>query len=81
MGDVIEPGMDGRHVIARVERERQALALMDRPNIARVRDAGPTSARLPCFVMDLVDGVRITRYCDSRKPGLNRDIKPSNELV
>ncbi len=61
---LIRAGMDSRQVIARFEAERQALALMDHPNIARVLDAGTTSAGRPYFVMDLVKGVPITRYCD-----------------
>jgi len=61
---VIKPGMDSRQVIARFEAERQALAMMDHPNIARVLDAGTTEAGLPYFVMDLVDGIPITDYCD-----------------
>jgi serine/threonine protein kinase/Flp pilus assembly protein TadD len=61
---LIKAGMDSRQVIARFEAERQALALMDHANIARVLDAGPTSAGRPYFVMDLVKGVPITRYCD-----------------
>ena len=61
---LIKAGMDSRQVIARFEAERQALALMDHPNIARVLDAGTTSAGRPYFVMDLVKGVPITHYCD-----------------
>src|SRR6185369_11213739 len=61
---LIKAGMDSKQVIARFEAERQALALMDHPNIARVLDAGATSAGRPYFVMDLVKGVPITRYCD-----------------
>jgi serine/threonine protein kinase/Tfp pilus assembly protein PilF len=61
---LIKAGMDSRQVIARFEAERQALALMDHPNIARVLDGGTTSAGRPYFVMDLVKGVPITRYCD-----------------
>jgi len=61
---VIKPGMDTRQVIARFEAERQALALMDHPNIARVLDGGTTSGGRPYFVMELVHGVPITRYCD-----------------
>jgi eukaryotic-like serine/threonine-protein kinase len=61
---IIKPGMDSRHVIARFEAERQALALMDHPNIARVLDAGTTDAGRPYFVMELVKGVAITEYCD-----------------
>jgi serine/threonine protein kinase/tetratricopeptide (TPR) repeat protein len=63
---VIRPGMDSRQVIARFEAERQALALMDHPNIAKVLDAGETQAGQPYFVMELVRGVPITEYCDAR---------------
>jgi serine/threonine protein kinase/WD40 repeat protein len=66
---VIKPGMDTAEVIARFEAERQALALMEHPNIAQVFDAGTTDAGRPYFVMELVRGVPITRYCDeSRAP-------------
>jgi len=61
---LIKAGMDSRQVIARFEAERQALALMEHGNIARVLDAGTTSAGRPFFAMDLVKGVPITRYCD-----------------
>jgi serine/threonine protein kinase/tetratricopeptide (TPR) repeat protein len=61
---VIKPGMDSRQVIARFEAERQALALMDHPNIARVHDAGTTQSGRPYFVMELVRGLPITEYCD-----------------
>src|SRR5438105_648597 len=61
---VIKPGMDSRQVIARFEAERQALAMMDHVNIARVFDAGATEAGRPYFVMELVHGVPITKYCD-----------------
>ena len=61
---VIKLGMDTRSVIARFEAERQALALMDHPNIAKVFDAGATDTGRPYFVMELVRGVRITAYCD-----------------
>jgi non-specific serine/threonine protein kinase/serine/threonine-protein kinase len=64
---VIKPGMDSRQVIARFESERQALALMDHPHIARVFDAGATPAGRPYFAMELVDGVPITRYCDAKR--------------
>src|SRR5262249_16215930 len=57
---LIKPGMDSRQVIARFEAERQALALMDHPNIARVLDAGTTEHGRPYFVMELVKGVPIT---------------------
>jgi serine/threonine protein kinase/Flp pilus assembly protein TadD len=64
---VIKAGMDTRQVIARFEAERQALAMMDHPNIARVLDAGATPEGRPYFVMELVRGVPITRYCDERR--------------
>jgi serine/threonine protein kinase len=64
---VIKLGMDTRSVIARFEAERQALALMDHPNIAKVLDAGATERGRPYFVMELVRGVRITDYCDQNK--------------
>jgi serine/threonine protein kinase/tetratricopeptide (TPR) repeat protein len=61
---VLKPGMDSRQVIARFEAERQALALMDHPNIARVFDGGETESGRPYFAMELVKGVPITAYCD-----------------
>ena len=61
---IIKLGMDTRQVIARFEAERQALALMDHPNIAKVLDAGATETGRPYFVMELVQGVSITEYCD-----------------
>ncbi len=61
---IIKPGMDTAQVIARFESERQALALMDHPNIAKVLDAGATASGHPYFVMELVKGVPITEYCD-----------------
>ena len=61
---IIKLGMDTRQVIARFEAERQALALMDHPNIAKVLDAGATETGRPYFVMELVTGVSITTYCD-----------------
>jgi len=64
---LIRPGMDSRQVIGRFEAERQALALMDHPNIARVLDAGSTASGRPYFVMELVQGVPITRFCDERR--------------
>src|SRR5262249_22302256 len=61
---IVKLGMDTRQVIARFEAERQALALMDHPNIAHVLDAGATDSGRPYFVMELVRGVPITEYCD-----------------
>ncbi|MBE2284924.1 MAG: serine/threonine protein kinase [Prosthecobacter sp.] len=64
---ILKLGMDTREVIARFEQERQALAVMDHPNIARVLDAGSTPSGRPFFVMELVRGVMITQFCDERK--------------
>src|SRR5437773_11517165 len=64
---VIKLGMDTRQVIARFESERQALAMMDHPNIAKVLDAGATEAGRPYFVMVLVKGVPMTQFCDKNK--------------
>ena len=61
---VIKLGMDTKEVIARFEAERQALAMMDHPNIAKVLDAGATETGRPFFVMELVRGIKITEYCD-----------------
>jgi non-specific serine/threonine protein kinase/serine/threonine-protein kinase len=66
---IIKPGMDSGQVIARFEAERQALAMMDHPNIARVLDAGSTPTGRPYFVMELVKGVPITDYCDEARLG------------
>jgi serine/threonine protein kinase len=64
---IIKLGMDTRQVVARFEAERQALAMMDHPNIAKVLDAGATDTGRPYFVMELVRGVPITEYCDKNK--------------
>ncbi len=64
---VIKPGMDSKQVLARFEAERQALALMDHPNIAKVLDGGATADGRPYFVMELVKGVPITKYCDDHR--------------
>jgi serine/threonine protein kinase/tetratricopeptide (TPR) repeat protein len=64
---IIKPGMDTKQVIARFEAERQALALMDHPNIAKVHDAGATESGRPYFVMELVRGIPITEYCDRER--------------
>jgi serine/threonine protein kinase/Flp pilus assembly protein TadD len=71
---VIKPGMDSRKVIARFDAERHALALMDHPNTARVLDGGTTDTGRPFFVMELVKGVPITRYCDDHR------LKPRQRL-
>jgi WD40 repeat protein/serine/threonine protein kinase len=67
---VIKAGMDTRQVVARFEAERQALALMDHPNIARVLDGGATESGRPYFVMEMVKGVPITRFCDDHSLAL-----------
>ena len=72
---LIKPGMDTRAVIARFEGERQALAMMDHPNIARVFEAGATDWGRPYFVMELVRGVRITDYCDQIHLGTRERIE------
>jgi len=64
---IIKLGMDTKSVIARFEAERQALAMMDHPNIAKVLDAGATETGRPYFVMELVQGVSVTEYCDHNK--------------
>jgi eukaryotic-like serine/threonine-protein kinase len=66
---IIKPGMDTGQVVARFEAERQALALMDHPNIATVLDAGATGTGRPFFVMELVNGIPITDYCDEARLG------------
>src|SRR5438132_86573 len=72
---VIKLGMDTKQVIARFEAERQALALMDHPNIAKVLDAGATNTGRPFFVMELVRGIRITDYCDQNKLSTEERLK------
>ncbi|MEZ6115726.1 MAG: serine/threonine-protein kinase [Pirellulaceae bacterium] len=66
---IIKPGMDSKEVVARFEAERQALAMMDHPNIAKVLDAGTTETGRPYFVMELVKGASITEYCDANRLG------------
>jgi serine/threonine protein kinase len=72
---IIKPGMDTRQVIARFEAERQALAMMDHPHIAKVLDAGTTDTGRPYFVMELVKGVPITRYCDEKQLSLRERLE------
>jgi serine/threonine protein kinase/Tfp pilus assembly protein PilF len=72
---VIKPGMDSRAVIARFEQERQALAVMDHPNVARVFDAGATAHGRPFFVMELVQGEPITAYCDRHRLTLRQRLE------
>ena len=69
---LIKPGMDTRAVVSRFDSERQALAMMDHPNIARVFDAGATPAGRPFFVMELVPGAPITSYCDEHRLTIRR---------
>src|SRR4051794_16589492 len=64
---ILKPGMDSRQVVARFEGERQALAMMDHPNIAKVHDGGTTESGRPYFVMELVRGLPITDYCDQEQ--------------
>ena len=80
--------MDTKAVIARFEAERQALALMDHPNIAKVFDAGATAEGRPYFVMELVRGIRITEYCDQSRLTIRsgcrcsfRSAKPSSMRI
>ncbi len=72
---VIKPGMDSHAVVARFEAERQALAMMDHPHIAKVLDGGTTNEGRPYFVMELVKGVRITKYCDDNKLGISERLR------
>jgi eukaryotic-like serine/threonine-protein kinase len=64
---LIKTGMDSRGMLARFDAERQALAMMDHPNIARIYDGGLTPAGQPFFVMELVRGVPLTEYCDAKR--------------
>src|SRR5205823_6430934 len=64
---LVKSGMDSKQILTRFEAERQALALMDHPNIARVFDAGATADGAPFFVMELVKGIPITKYCDEHR--------------
>src|SRR5579864_4558650 len=72
---IVKPGMDTKSVVARFEAERQALALMDHPNIAKVFDAGATASGRPYFVMELVRGMRITEYCDQNALTMEERLK------
>jgi WD40 repeat protein/serine/threonine protein kinase len=72
---VVKEGMDSRQVLARFEAERQALALMEHPNIARVLDAGNAPSGRPYFVMELVKGQPITRYCDDKRLGVRERLE------
>jgi eukaryotic-like serine/threonine-protein kinase len=72
---VLKPGMDSRQVVARFEAERQALALMDHPHIARVFDGGETATGRPFFVMELVRGIPITEFCDQNHLGVRERLE------
>ena len=72
---LIKPGMDSKQVLARFQAERQALALMDHPSIARVIDGGSTAAGAPYFVMELVKGVPIDEFCDENQLGLEERLR------
>jgi len=72
---VIKPGMDTKGVVARFEAERQALAMMDHPNIAKVLDGGTTDSGRPYFVMELIKGVPITDYCDQNQLSTNERLE------
>lgn len=72
---LIKSELNSKEVIARFDAEKQALAMMDHPNIARVLDAGTTDDRRPYFVMELVDGVSITQYCDDNKLSIDERLK------
>ena len=67
---ILRPGMDTRPLLARLQAERQALALMDHPNIAKFLDAGSTASGRPSIAMELVDGAPVTRYCDEHRLGV-----------
>jgi serine/threonine protein kinase/tetratricopeptide (TPR) repeat protein len=72
---IIKPGMDSKQVVARFETERQALAMMDHPNIAKVFDGGTTDSGRPYFVMELVGGVPITEYCDREQLSIHQRLE------
>ncbi|MCA9184290.1 MAG: serine/threonine protein kinase, partial [Planctomycetales bacterium] len=72
---LIKPGMDSKSVLARFDAERHALSLMDHPNIAKVLDAGKTEKGRPYFVMELIQGLAITNYCDSKTMTINERLR------
>lgn len=72
---VIKAGFGSKEILARFEAERQALAMMDHPNIARILDAGTTSAGQPFFAMELVQGMPLTAYCDEKKLSINERLQ------
>ena len=72
---IVKPGMDTKEVVARFEAERQALALMDHVNIAKVFDGGATDQGRPYFVMELVKGVALTEYCDENRLSIRQRLE------
>src|SRR6266446_2770716 len=72
---IIKPGMDSKSVIARFEAERQALALLDHPHIAKVFDAGTTGHGTPFYAMEFVDGIKITEFCDQNRLSIPERLK------
>ena len=72
---VIKLGMDTKEVVARFEAERQALAVMEHPSIAKVFDAGATDTGQPCFVMELVRGTPIVEYCDQHRLSIRERVR------
>ena len=78
---ILKPGMDTKEVIARFAAEEQALALMEHPNIARVFDSGATASGRPYFVMELVQGVPITEYCDQNNLTPRRAVTSCSSTV
>ena len=78
---VIKPGINSKPVIARFEAERQALALMDHPNIAKVLDAGTTEQGRPFFAMELVKGVPLTEYCDTHTVSLRKRLATRSSAI
>ena len=78
---LIRAGMHTREIVARFESERQALALMDHPAIARVFDAGATPEGLPYFVMEYVAGVPVTQYCDAHRLSVHDRLKLSSRCA
>ena len=72
---IVKPGMDSAQIIGRFEAERQVLAILDHPNIARVFDAGTTEMGRPYFAMEYVKGISITRYCDEKKLNIEQRLR------
>ncbi len=77
---IVKPGMDSKEILARFEAERQTLALLDHPNIAKIHDAGMTKGRRPYFVMEYVKGTPITEYCDRHKLTIETRLKLFQEV-